>query len=145
MRLAHRIVISRQFETVSLLTKEERDHALADRPSQHRAGDTLGRYLMSAAQASTLRRPVEAQSGRRCWMGRRVVPVPALRQNLDAVRLHDRPGPKAGTQPGFVVCSNVPDNTRFDRGSGATVDVFRDTADFWAERKIPFRCFYSFQ
>jgi hypothetical protein len=25
------------------------------------------------------------------------------------------------------------------------LDAFRDAADFWAERKIPFRCFYSFQ
>ena len=24
------------------------------------------------------------------------------------------------------------------------LDVFRDTADFWGERKIAFRCFYSF-
>ena len=24
------------------------------------------------------------------------------------------------------------------------LDIFRDTADYWAERKIPFRCFYSF-
>ena len=24
------------------------------------------------------------------------------------------------------------------------LDVFRDAADFWAERRIPFRCFYSF-
>ena len=25
------------------------------------------------------------------------------------------------------------------------LDVFRDAADFWAERRVPFRCFYSFQ
>ena len=25
------------------------------------------------------------------------------------------------------------------------LDVFRDTADYWADRKVPFRCFYSFQ
>ena len=24
------------------------------------------------------------------------------------------------------------------------LDIFRDTADYWADRKIPFRCFYSF-
>ena len=24
------------------------------------------------------------------------------------------------------------------------LDIFRDTADYWSDRKIPFRCFYSF-
>ena len=24
------------------------------------------------------------------------------------------------------------------------LDIFRDAADYWADRKIPFRCFYSF-
>lgn len=54
---------------------------------------------------------------------------------------------KAGSQPGFVVVlEQLPDNSRFDRESREQLlDVFRDTADFWAERKIPFRCFYSFQ
>jgi len=28
--------------------------------------------------------------------------------------------------------------------SQAQSDVFRDAADFWGERRIPFRCFYSF-
>jgi Barstar (barnase inhibitor) len=43
---------------------------------------------------------------------------------------------KSGTQPGFVVVlEQLPDNPRFDR----------EAADFWAERRIPFRCFYSFQ
>ena len=26
----------------------------------------------------------------------------------------------------------------------AKVYVFRDAADYWSDRKIPFRCFYSF-
>jgi RNAse (barnase) inhibitor barstar len=54
---------------------------------------------------------------------------------------------KAGPQPGFVVVlEQIPDNSRFDRESREQLlDVFRDAADFWAERKIPFRCFYSFQ
>jgi len=35
---------------------------------------------------------------------------------------------------------------RFDREAREQLlDVFRDAADFWAERRIPFRCFYSFQ
>ncbi len=54
---------------------------------------------------------------------------------------------KSGSQPGFVVVlEQLPDNPRFDREAREQLlDVFRDAADFWAERKIPFRCFYSFQ
>lgn len=54
---------------------------------------------------------------------------------------------KSGHQPGFVVVlEQLPDNPRFDREAREQLlDVFRDAADFWAERKIPFRCFYSFQ
>ena len=54
---------------------------------------------------------------------------------------------KSGPQPGFVVVlEQLPDNPRFDREAREQLlDVFRDAADFWAERKVPFRCFYSFQ
>ena len=53
---------------------------------------------------------------------------------------------KSGAQPGFVVVlEQLPDNPRFDREAREQLlDVFRDAADFWAERKIAFRCFYSF-
>ena len=53
---------------------------------------------------------------------------------------------KSGSQPGFVVVlEQLPDNPRFDREAREQLlDVFRDAADYWAERKIPFRCFYSF-
>jgi RNAse (barnase) inhibitor barstar len=54
---------------------------------------------------------------------------------------------KSGAQKGFVVVlEQIPDNARFDREAREQLlDVFRDAADFWGERKIPFRCFYSFQ
>jgi RNAse (barnase) inhibitor barstar len=54
---------------------------------------------------------------------------------------------RAGQQPGFVVVlEQLPDNPRFDRETREQLlDVFRDAADFWAERKVPFRCFYSFR
>lgn len=54
---------------------------------------------------------------------------------------------KSGAQPGFVVVlEQIPDSARFDREAREQLlDVFRDAADFWGERKIPFRCFYSFQ
>ncbi|WKB55166.1 barstar family protein [Eleftheria terrae] len=53
---------------------------------------------------------------------------------------------KAGPQPGFiVVLEQIPDNPRFDREAREQLlDVFRDAADYWGDRKIPFRCFYSF-
>ena len=53
---------------------------------------------------------------------------------------------KAGPQPGFViVLEQSPDHPKFDREAREQLlDVFRDAADFWAERKIAFRCFYSF-
>jgi len=54
---------------------------------------------------------------------------------------------KAGEQPGFVVVlEQLPDNPRFDREAREQLlDVFRDAADYWADKRIPFRCFYSFQ
>lgn len=53
---------------------------------------------------------------------------------------------RAGLQPGFVVVlEQLPDSPRFDREAREQLlDVFRDAADFWAERRIAFRCFYSF-
>ena len=54
---------------------------------------------------------------------------------------------KSGQQPGFVVVlEQIPDNPRFDREAREQLlEVFRDAAEFWGERKIAFRCFYSFQ
>ncbi len=53
---------------------------------------------------------------------------------------------RAGAQPGFVVVlEQLPDNPRFDREAREQLlDAFRDAADFWGERRVPFRCFYSF-
>ena len=54
---------------------------------------------------------------------------------------------KSGAQPGFVVVlEQLPDNAKFDREAREQLlDVFREAADFWGDRKVPFRCFYSFQ
>lgn len=53
---------------------------------------------------------------------------------------------KAGQQNGFiVVLEQLPNAQKFDREARETLlDVFRDAADFWAEKKISFRVFYSF-
>ncbi|WP_324617640.1 barstar family protein [Herbaspirillum camelliae] len=54
---------------------------------------------------------------------------------------------KAGKQPGFVVVlEQLPNTQKFDKEARETLlDVFRDAADYWAEKKVPFRVFYSFQ
>jgi RNAse (barnase) inhibitor barstar len=53
---------------------------------------------------------------------------------------------KAGAQPGFViVLEGVPTALKFDKDARETLlDVFREAAEFWAERKVAFRVFYSF-
>jgi RNAse (barnase) inhibitor barstar len=54
---------------------------------------------------------------------------------------------KSGPQPGFlVVLEQLPNTQKFDKEARETLlDVFRDAADFWADKKIAFRVFYSFQ
>jgi RNAse (barnase) inhibitor barstar len=54
---------------------------------------------------------------------------------------------KCGPQPGFVVVlEHSPANAKFDKETREQLlDIFRDAADYWSDRKIPFRCFYSFQ
>jgi len=53
---------------------------------------------------------------------------------------------KSGQQPGFiVVLEHIPANAKFDKEAREQLlDIFRDAADYWADRKVPFRCFYSF-
>ena len=54
---------------------------------------------------------------------------------------------KAGLQSGFViVLEQLPNTPKFDKEARETLlDVFRDAADFWAEKKVAFRVFYSFE
>ena len=54
---------------------------------------------------------------------------------------------KAGLQPGFiVVIEQLPNTQKFDKEARETLlDVFRDAADYWADKKVPFRVFYSFE
>ncbi|HQQ69434.1 MAG TPA: barstar family protein [Alicycliphilus sp.] len=53
---------------------------------------------------------------------------------------------KAGPQPGFVVVlEQIPTTVKFDKEAREQLlDSFRDAADYWSDRKIAFRCFYSF-
>ena len=54
--------------------------------------------------------------------------------------------PKLPTPLGFiVVIEQIPAHARFDKEAREQLlDIFRDAADYWAERKLPFRCFYTF-
>jgi RNAse (barnase) inhibitor barstar len=68
-------------------------------------------------------------------------------KNFDA--LYDSitdPLHKSGPQPGFIaVLEHIPANAKFDKEAREQLlDIFRDAADYWGDRKIPFRCFYSF-
>lgn len=69
-------------------------------------------------------------------------------KNFDALRVSlTETVSEAGPQPGFiVVIEQLPNTQKFDKEARETLlDVFRDAADFWAEKKVPFRVFYSFE
>ncbi len=72
----------------------------------------------------------------------------SLGKNFDALResLTDTVF-KSGAQQGIlVVLEQLPNTQKFDKEARETLlDVFRDAADYWAEKKVPFRVFYSFE
>ncbi|MDO5625366.1 MAG: barstar family protein [Pseudomonadota bacterium] len=73
---------------------------------------------------------------------------PHFGKNFDA--LYDSmtdPLHKSGPQPGFiVVLEQIPATAKFDKEAREQLlDIFRDAADYWNDRKIAFRCFYSFR
>jgi hypothetical protein len=44
-----------------------------------------------------------------------------------------------------VVLEQIPATAKFDKEAREQLlDIFRDAAEYWGDRKIPFRCFYSF-
>lgn len=53
---------------------------------------------------------------------------------------------KSGPQTCFVaVLEHIPSHSKFDKEAREQLlDIFRDAADYWNDRKVPFRCFYSF-
>jgi RNAse (barnase) inhibitor barstar len=54
---------------------------------------------------------------------------------------------QAGPQPGFViVLEQLPSAQKFDKDARESLlEVFRDAAEFWAEKGVAFRVFYSFE
>lgn len=54
---------------------------------------------------------------------------------------------KSGPQQGFVVViEQLPSTPKFDKDARETLlDVFRDAAEYWLDKKVAFRVFYSFE
>ena len=103
----------------------------------------MGHHFLYAHCANTLtKQQVCARIGEQFYF-----PKPASK-NFDALRttltetIHS-----AGPQPGFlVVLEQLPNTQKFDKEARETLlDVFRDAAEFWAEKRVPFRVFYSFE
>jgi RNAse (barnase) inhibitor barstar len=103
----------------------------------------LGHHFLYAHCANTLtKQQVCARIGENFYF-----PKPCSK-NFDALRnCLTNTVSEAGPQPGFlVVLEQLPSTQKFDKEARETLlDVFRDAAEFWAEKKVPFRVFYSFQ
>ncbi|MGH8853088.1 MAG: barstar family protein [Telluria sp.] len=102
----------------------------------------LGQHFLYAHCANTLtKQQVCARIGENFYF-----PKPCSK-NFDALRkcLTDTVN-EAGPQPGFlVVLEQLPSAQKFDKEARENLlDVFRDAAEFWADKKVPFRVFYSF-
>ena len=103
----------------------------------------MGHHFLYAHCANTLtKQQVCARIGEQFYF-----PKPCSK-NVDALRTClTETVSAAGAQPGFiVVLEQLPNTQKFDKDARETLlDVFRDAADYWAEKKVPFRVFYSFQ
>jgi RNAse (barnase) inhibitor barstar len=103
----------------------------------------LGHHFLYAHCANTLtKQQVCARIGESFYF-----PKPCSK-NFDALRnCLTNTVSEAGAQPGFlVVLEQLPNTQKFDKEARETLlDVFRDAAEFWAEKKVPFRVFYSFE
>ncbi|KQQ87927.1 barstar family protein [Massilia sp. Leaf139] len=103
----------------------------------------MGHHFLYAHCANTLtKQQVCARIGENFYF-----PKPCSK-NFDALRnCLTNTVSEAGLQPGFlVVLEQLPNTQKFDKEARETLlDVFRDAAEFWAEKKVPFRVFYSFE
>jgi RNAse (barnase) inhibitor barstar len=111
-------------------------------PELQDAAQTLGQHFLYAnlANAQTKQEVLDL-------IGQQFMLSAHVGKNFDA--LYDGitdPLHKSGLQPGFiVVLEHIPAHARFDKEAREQLlDIFRDASDFWGDRKIPFRCFYSF-
>jgi RNAse (barnase) inhibitor barstar len=111
-------------------------------PDLQEAAQALGHHFLYANLADA-----QTKQDVRDLIGQKFKLPAHVGKNFDA--LYDsmtHPVHKSGPQPGFIaVLEHIPANTKFDKEAREQLlDIFRDTADYWGDRKIPFRCFYSF-
>ena len=116
-----------------------RAHRVAD--LQH-AAQAMGHHFLYANLARALSKQDVLD-----LIGQQFMLTVSTGKNFDS--LYDcltDPVHKAGPQTGFVcVLEHIPAHAKFDKEAREQLlDIFRDTADYWGDRKIPFRCFYSF-
>jgi RNAse (barnase) inhibitor barstar len=111
-------------------------------PELQGAAQSLGQHFLYAnlANAQTKQDVLDL-------IGQQFMLAVHVGKNFDA--LYDSmtdPLHKSGPQPGFiVVLEHIPAHAKFDKEAREQLlDIFRDASDYWADRKIPFRCFYSF-
>ena len=111
-------------------------------PDLQEAAQALGHHFLYANLANA-----QSKQDVLDLIGQQFMLSTPVNKNFDA--LYDSmtdPVHKSGPQPGFIaVLEHVPANAKFDKEAREQLlDIFRDTADYWGDRKIPFRCFYSF-
>lgn len=111
-------------------------------PDLQEAAQTLGHHFLYANLANA-----QSKQDILDMIGQQFMLAVAVGKNFDS--LYDSmtdPVHKSGPQPGFiVVLEHIPAHAKFDKEAREQLlDIFRDTADYWGDRKIPFRCFYSF-
>lgn len=111
-------------------------------PELQEAAQTLGQHFLYASLANA-----QSKQDVLDLIGQQFMLATHVGKNFDG--LYDSmtdPLHKSGPQPGFIaVLEHIPANTKFDKEAREQLlDIFRDAADYWGDRKIPFRCFYSF-
>ena len=111
-------------------------------PDLQEAAQALGHHFLYANLANA-----QSKQDVLDLIGQQFILSTQVSKNFDA--LYDSmtdPVHKSGPQPGFIaVLEHIPANAKFDKEAREQLlDIVRDTADYWGDRKIPFRCFYSF-
>jgi RNAse (barnase) inhibitor barstar len=111
-------------------------------PELQEAAQALGHHFLYANLANA-----QSKQDVLDLIGQQFMLAVAVGKNFDS--LYDSmtdPVHKSGPQPGFIsVLEHIPANAKFDKEAREQLlDIFRDTADYWGDRKIHFRCFYSF-
>lgn len=111
-------------------------------PDLQEAAKALGHHFLYANLANA-----QSKQDVLDLIGQQFMLTVSVGKNFDS--LYDSmtdPVHKSGPQTGFIaVLEHIPANAKFDKEAREQLlDIFRDTVDYWGDRKVPFRCFYSF-